>query len=109
MGASVVFPLHNLNYGSAEAFVDTDTVVVPSPFAASFYRRTLGLRCITLPNLVDFERVLAPARARSCVTFVNPSHEKGVYVFARIADELGRRRQDIPLLVVEGRGGNGRS
>ncbi len=38
------------------------------------------------------------------VTFVNPSYEKGVYAFARIADELGRRRPEIPLLVVEGRG-----
>ena len=30
--------------------------------------------------------------------------EKGVYPFARIAHELGRRRPDIPLLVVESRG-----
>jgi glycosyltransferase involved in cell wall biosynthesis len=35
---------------------------------------------------------------------VNPSYEKGVFAFARIADELGRRRPDIPLLVVESRG-----
>ena len=27
-----------------------------------------------------------------------------MYAFARIADELGRKRPDIPLLVVEGRG-----
>ena len=38
------------------------------------------------------------------VTFVNPQPEKGVFVFARIAAELARRRPDIPLLVVEGRG-----
>ena len=38
------------------------------------------------------------------MTFVTPSLEKGVYVFARIADELGRQRPDIPILVVEGRG-----
>jgi glycosyltransferase involved in cell wall biosynthesis len=38
------------------------------------------------------------------VTFVNPLPEKGVYPFVRIAHELGRRRPDIPLLVVEGRG-----
>ena len=41
---------------------------------------------------------------RAYLTFVNPSHEKGVYVVARIADELGRRRPDIPILIVEGRG-----
>ena len=33
-----------------------------------------------------------------------PCAEKGVYAFARIAHELGRRRPDIPLLVVESRG-----
>jgi glycosyltransferase involved in cell wall biosynthesis len=38
------------------------------------------------------------------VTFVNPQPAKGVTVFARIAAELDRRRPEIPLLVVEGRG-----
>jgi glycosyltransferase involved in cell wall biosynthesis len=37
------------------------------------------------------------------VTFVNPRPEKGAAVFARIARELGQRRPDVPLLVVEGR------
>jgi hypothetical protein len=32
------------------------------------------------------------------------SYNKGVYAFSRIADELGRKRPDIALLVVEGRG-----
>ena len=38
------------------------------------------------------------------VTFINPSLQKGAYAFVRIAHELGRRRPDIPLLVVESRG-----
>jgi glycosyltransferase involved in cell wall biosynthesis len=38
------------------------------------------------------------------VTFVNPTPLKGVFVFARIAQELSRRRPDIPLLIVEGSG-----
>jgi glycosyltransferase involved in cell wall biosynthesis len=38
------------------------------------------------------------------VTYVNPEPPKGVFWFARLADVLGRRRPDIPLLVVEGRG-----
>ena len=36
------------------------------------------------------------------VTFVNPSPLKGVFIFARIAAELARRRADIPLMLVEG-------
>lgn len=104
VGAVVVCPLHHLNYRSPAPFADADAVIVPSRFAASYYRRSLGLECTVLPNLIDFERVRVARPEPHYVTFVNPSPEKGVYAFARIADELGRRRPDIPLLVVEGRG-----
>ena len=103
-GASVVFALHNFNYTSADLFEGTDAVLVPSRFAASFYRKDLGLECTPIPYLVDFRRARVEDRTGTYVTFVNPSHEKGVYAFARIADELGHRRPDISLLVVEGRG-----
>jgi glycosyltransferase involved in cell wall biosynthesis len=103
-GAAVVFALHNFNYRTRSPFQGVDAVIVPSRFAAAYYRKTLGLECRPLPNLVDFDRVRAQAPDPRYVTFVNPAIEKGVYVFARIADELGRRRPDIPLLVVEGRG-----
>jgi glycosyltransferase involved in cell wall biosynthesis len=77
---------------------------VPSRFAASYYRRSLDLTCTVLPYLMAVDRFKVASREPRYVTFVNPSHEKGVFAFARIADELGRRRPDIPLLVVEGRG-----
>jgi glycosyltransferase involved in cell wall biosynthesis len=48
--------------------------------------------------------VRCPESSPRYVTFVNPQPDKGVFVFARIAAELARRRPDIPLLVVEGRG-----
>lgn len=103
-GAAVVFALHNFNYTSRKPFSGVDVIIVPSRFAASYYRRALGLECRPLPNLVDFERARATPRDPRYITFVNPSYEKGVYAFARIADELGRCRPDIPLLVIEGRG-----
>ncbi|MBX6313351.1 MAG: hypothetical protein IRY99_10620 [Isosphaeraceae bacterium] len=103
-GLATVFNLHNLQYHRLEPFRDVDVVRVPSHFAAEHYRQTLGLRCRVLSNLVDAERVRVERPEPRYVTFVNPSAEKGVYVFARIADELGRRRPEIPLLVVEGRG-----
>jgi len=103
-GVAVVFALHNFNYGSRELFLDVDAVIVASRFTANYYRHALGLDCRCLPNLVDFARARADDREPRYVTYVNPSYEKGVYVFARIAEELGRRRPDIPLLVVEGRG-----
>ena len=103
-GISTVFMLHNFSYFNKIAFLDVDSVVVPSNFSAAHYAQTLGLRCDVIPNIVDFERVRLSDPKPNFVTFVNPSYEKGVYAFARIADELGRVRPEIPILVVEGRG-----
>jgi glycosyltransferase involved in cell wall biosynthesis len=103
-GIATVFVVHSLDYRSADPFADVDAVLVPSRFAADYYHRTLGLRCTVLPNLIDFDRVRTRRNQPQFVTFVNPSPEKGAFPFARIADELGRRRSDIRLLVVEGRG-----
>lgn len=103
-GAATVFPLHNLGYRDPRTFIDVDQVIVASHYAADFYRATLGIRCVVLPNLVDPTRVLVTERDPRYAVFVNPTAEKGVGVFARIADEIGRIRPDIPFLVVEGTG-----
>ncbi|MDX2036074.1 MAG: glycosyltransferase family 4 protein [Isosphaeraceae bacterium] len=95
-GIATAFFLHNFNYSGPEPFADVDAVCVPSLFAAEHYRASLGLDCVVLPNFVD--------RDPAYLTFVNPSPEKGVWAFARIAEQLGRSRPDIPILVVEGRG-----
>ncbi|HWE40547.1 MAG TPA: glycosyltransferase [Isosphaeraceae bacterium] len=103
-GVATVFTLHNFDYRVTWPFADVDAVLVPSRFAADYYREALGLECTALPYLIDPGRVRAEARDPRYVTFVNPIPEKGLYAFARIADELGRRRPDIPLLVIESRG-----
>ncbi len=103
-GATTVFALHNFQYHRPEPFANFDAVIVPSQFAADYYREALELDCVVLPNLIDPARVRAERWEPKYLTFVNPSIEKGVFAFARIADELGRRRPDIPILVVEGRG-----
>lgn len=103
-GLATIFPLHNLRYRSLAPFADADAVLVASHFAAEHYRRTLGLRCDVLPYIIDPSRVVADDRDPRYVVFVNPTVEKGAGVFARIADELGRRRPEIPFLVVESLG-----
>ena len=35
------------------------------------------------------------------LTFVNPHPVKGLYVFSRIAEQIARRRPEIPILVVD--------
>jgi glycosyltransferase involved in cell wall biosynthesis len=103
-GIITVFPLHNFHYFDRSSFVAEDEVIVPSRFARDYYLGFLGLRCTILPNPIIHGRVAAVRRDTGFITFVNPTVEKGVHAFARIADELGRRRPDIPILVVESRG-----
>jgi glycosyltransferase involved in cell wall biosynthesis len=100
----LVFALHNFEYHGAQLFQPVDAVLVPSRFAQAHYRRTLGLECTAIPGPWDWERLRCQEVRGRYLTFVNPQPHKGVFVFARIAAELARRRPDIPLLVVEGRG-----
>lgn len=103
-GVAVVFALHNLTFSEPALFANADAIIVPSRFAAAHHRKALGFDCTRLPSLIDPDRVRTSSRDPRYLTFINPSHEKGVYVFARIADELGRLRPDIPTLVVESSG-----
>jgi glycosyltransferase involved in cell wall biosynthesis len=103
-GIATVFTLHNFSYPLASHFANVDAILVPSQFSAEHHWRVLGRECVAIPYLVDTARVRTESIEPTYVTFVNPSFEKGVYPFVRIADELGRRRPEIPLLVVESRG-----
>ena len=104
LGIATVFTLHNFGYPLASHFSNVDAILVPSEFSAEYHRRVLGRDCVAIPYLIDHARVRAERIVPTYVTFVNPSSEKGVFPFVRIADELGRQRPDIPLLVVESRG-----
>jgi glycosyltransferase involved in cell wall biosynthesis len=133
-GLVVVFGLHNFAYHDPELFRNVDRVIVPSEFSRRWYRERLGLRCEVLPYVIDWNRVevnrverttedegvsgrggewdrtvrsdalLSTLSPQRFVTFVNPQPAKGLFVFARIAEQIARRRPDIPILVVEGRG-----
>ena len=102
LGISTVFSLHNFHYRGTTPFDDVGSVLVASRFSAEYYREALGLDCVNIPSLLGDSQFIQTTQ--TYLTFVNPSVEKGVYPFARIADELGRRRPDIPILVVESRG-----
>jgi glycosyltransferase involved in cell wall biosynthesis len=106
-GIPSVFHLHNFAYPHRAAFAEAAAVLVPSAFSQQYHARKLGLCCTALPPPLPAPPPAgdAPAPMTRYVTFVNPEPIKGVTVFARIAAELECRRPDIPLLVVEGRGG----
>ena len=56
-----------------------------------------------LPNVIDPARVLVHERQPLYLTLVNPHPVKGLFVFARIAEQIARRRPEIPILVVDSR------
>jgi glycosyltransferase involved in cell wall biosynthesis len=99
----IVFWLHNFAYGGPDAFRAADYVLVPSEFSREYHWNKLGLACQTMPAVIDPQAIQVESWQPRYVTFVNPQPNKGLYIFARIAEVLGRRRPDIPLLVVEGR------
>lgn len=103
-GTPVVFHLHNFGYSDRSAFAHATAVLFPSEYSRRDYSRRLGIDGPAIPYPVRLDRVIAENREPTYVTFVNPQPEKGAAVFARIALELGQKRPEIPLLVVEGRG-----
>jgi glycosyltransferase involved in cell wall biosynthesis len=103
-GIRVVFGLHNFAYEKAgDLFRHVDAVRVASKFAQEHYRRAINLDSTVIPGPWDWSRIRCEKIDRRYLTFVNPSPQKGVFVFVRIATELARLRPDIPLLVVESR------
>lgn len=100
----VVFTLHNFLYTCTEPFRLADYATVPSEFCRQHYWDKLKVACHRLPNVVDWHRAEVTDWQPRYATFVNPHAVKGVFVFLRIAEVLSRRRPDIPLLIIEGRG-----
>ncbi|MGN1200529.1 MAG: glycosyltransferase, partial [Thermoguttaceae bacterium] len=108
-GAKTCVLLQNFGYSNIEFFIPADLTIVPSLFSRDEYKRSIGLETVNIPPVIDFEpfRDVAdvPQKERQALVFVNPSANKGVYWFVRLAKELWKKRLDIPILVVEGSSG----
>jgi hypothetical protein len=105
-GITTAFAVRGFGYYEPRHFKDVDHVFTCSQFLTDVYRDKVGLVSTPLEPPIDWSSVVAPTESRAFVTFVNPSAHKGVFLFARLADMLGSRRPDIPILVVQsGRSG----
>ena len=100
-GVTCVFSLRNHGYEDRRYFEHVDHVFTTSPYLSDLYRETIGLHSTGLESPIDWDDVEAPEEMRRFVTFVNPSVQKGAMLFARLAEMLGSRRPDIPMLVVQ--------
>jgi glycosyltransferase involved in cell wall biosynthesis len=107
-GVRIVFALRNDRYLTPGFFDEMAGVLTPSQFLTDFYRQAIGLESTPLPLPIGIEDVVAEEREPIFFTMINPSLEKGLMVAARLAEELGRRRPDIPMLIIESRGSAGR-
>ena len=89
---------------SAESLGEHAVIAASSHVAAEAVREITGRDCEVLTEIIDQERWIATDREPRYLTFEDPTVAQGVFAFAKIADELGKQRPDIPILVVEGEG-----
>ena len=100
-GVTTAFAVRGFGYYEPRYFDDVDHAFTCSQFLTDLYRDKVGLVSTPLEPPLTWSTVLAPTETRAFVTFVNPSLHKGLLLFARLADMLGSRRPDIPILVVQ--------
>ncbi len=84
------------------AILAADVLLAPSQALAAELHESTGRPCLVLPDFVDPNTVRADSGDRQFLAYFDPGPATGLAAFARIADELGQVRPDIPLLVVAG-------
>jgi hypothetical protein len=100
-GVTTAVTVRGFGYYDPRYFADVEHAFTCSQFLTDHYRDRMALVSTPLEPPIAWEPVVAPLEARACVTFVNPSLHKGLLLFARLADMLGSRRPDIPVVVVQ--------
>lgn len=99
------YAVRGYGYENPHYFKHVDHAFTCSPFLSEHYRRAIGLHSTPLEPPIDWSAVQPPPEVdpaeRRFVTFINPMPTKGLTLFARLADMLGQKRADIPLLVIE--------
>lgn len=98
-----VFWLCNFAYTDAHMFSYVSLTVTASLYQSQEYKSCLGIPSTPIYPLIFKEKLCEKSYQPKYLTFINPVPQKGVFIFAKIAELLSQRRSDIPLLVVEGR------
>lgn len=103
-GSRIAFCVFNMAYLQRQFFEPIEAVLTPSEFLADRYREKIGMESTPLPTPIDLDDVLATERDPIFITMVNPSVEKGLFFFVRLAEEIGKRHPEIAILAIESRG-----
>lgn len=106
-GVKSIFTLHNFAYSERKLFDNVDLTVVPSQFASDWYKKRLNIETVAISPMMRKENIVPREEnnnsddCRKYVLYVNPSLNKGVYFFTKLAQVMANERLDIPFLVVE--------
>jgi glycosyltransferase involved in cell wall biosynthesis len=100
-GVTTAFAVRGFGYYEPRYFEHVDHAFTCSQYLTDLYRQNVGLISTPLTPPMEWSAVVAPTESRAFVTFVHPAPHKGLLLFARLADMLGARRPDIPILVVQ--------
>jgi Glycosyl transferases group 1 len=100
-GATTTFALHGLEPLERSRLEHVDHVFTGSQHVTDVHWERIGLVSTPIAPPIDWSEVVAPDDDRAFVTFVNPALRKGAALFARLADMLGSRRPDIPVLIIQ--------
>jgi glycosyltransferase involved in cell wall biosynthesis len=100
-GIATAFAVRGFGYYEPRYFEHVDYAFTCSRFLTDLYAERVGLISTPIEPPIDWSVTVAPIESRAFVTFVHPAAHKGLWLFARVADMLGSRRPDIPILVVQ--------
>lgn len=100
-GITTAFAVRGYGYDRIDLFRDVDSIFTCSQFLSDRLHQETGLPSTPLDPPIIWSDVVASTESRKFLTFVNPSPHKGAMFFAGLAQMLGQRRADIPILVVQ--------
>jgi len=106
-GARTVFSVRAKGYEQSGWYRHADHVLTTNAYMVRYLDRHAGVAATGIASPIDWAETLGTEETRGFVTFVNPTLAKGLALFARLAYMLGRRRPDIPILVVRSTGDPG--
>lgn len=102
-GILTIYPVLNGNHGNY-AFPNTDLILTDSHASANLYFRRDQIRMIPTGQLFDPVYCISNKRKPKYITFINPSFEKGLSIFAKLAQYCQKAHPDLRFLVVNSNG-----
>lgn len=102
-GIVTIYPVLNGNHGNY-AFPNTDLILTDSHASANLYFRRDQIRMIPTGQLFDPVYCISNKRKPKYITFINPSFEKGLSIFAKLAQYCQKAHPDLRFLVVNSNG-----